>query len=164
LGLGYPGGPIIEKLAKGGDAKYLELPLPLRNHEGYDFSFSGLKTSFYYQLKEMSEEVKIKNIENLAASFQVAVARHLFFQTEKAIKTYRPKVIFGVGGVMSNGNMRLGLRRLARLYKLPVYFPYSKKLNTDNAAMIAYAGWQKALRREYVADNDNLEREPRKKL
>jgi len=161
LGLGYPGGPIIERLSKSGDAKFLDLPLPLRNHPGYNFSFSGLKTSFYYRLMEKDEKYKVDNLENLAASFQGAVARHLMFQTEKAIKVFKPKAIFGVGGVMCNNSMRKELRKIAKKYELPVYFPCSKKLNTDNAAMIAYVGWLKAKRGEYA---DKIDREPRKTL
>ncbi len=164
LGIEYPGGPIIEKLAKSGDSKFLKLPLPLRQHPGFDFSFSGLKTSFFYSLQREKDDFKIINLENLAASFQEAVEKHLETQLERAIKTYNPKTIFAVGGVMSNSLMRKMVRRIGKKYSLPTHFPYSKKLNTDNAAMIGYVGWQNAIRKEFVENIDNFGREPRKKL
>lgn len=157
IGLGYPGGPILEKLAKNGQVGFLKLPLPLKNMVGYDFSFSGLKTSFYYQLKDWQEAKKMENKENLSASFQEAVGAHLFYQLEKAIRDYQPATLFGVGGVMSNNYMRQKMRALALKYQLQVFFPISKKLNTDNAAMIAYVGEEKWKRGEEVREIERLD-------
>ncbi|HEX8923234.1 MAG TPA: tRNA (adenosine(37)-N6)-threonylcarbamoyltransferase complex transferase subunit TsaD, partial [Patescibacteria group bacterium] len=77
LGLGYPGGPVIERLAENGDIKWMDLPKPLADKKVLDFSFSGLKTSFYYKIKDWPKEKTAENIENLAASFQNAVFESL---------------------------------------------------------------------------------------
>ncbi len=164
LGLGYPGGPVIEKLAKGGKKDFLSLPIPLVGKSGCNFSFSGLKTSFFYQLKDFDPQFVLDNLTNLAASFQNAVMLSLRRQTLIAIEQKRPRSLIAVGGVMSNNTMRKMFRMLGREVGLPIYFPIGKKLNTDNAAMIAAAAYFKYNRGEIVVKMEEFEREPRMKL
>ena len=136
LGLGYPGGPIIERLAKMGDINFLELPHPLADKKILDYSFSGLKTSFYYKVKDWSSEKIYQNLSNLAATFQNAVFETLLRKYKLAIERYKPKMLLASGGVLSNFELRKRLRKLAREMKLPIYMPAHKNLNTDNAAMV----------------------------
>lgn len=161
LGLGYPGGPIIEKKAKEGQDDFLKLPRPMKGAKGFDLSFSGLKTAFYYAIREWSKEKIDKNAANLAASFQVAVFDSLIGRLTKAIEEFGPKSLIGVGGVMNNDNLRSRLEEIGKEMSLEVYFPYSKALNGDNAAMIGMAGYQKVLRGEFVADIDSFDRDAR---
>jgi len=164
MGLGYPGGPVIERLAEIGAEDFLKLPRPMKGRKGFDYSFSGLKTSFYYQIKDWSRERVAKNYENLAASFQRAVFETLINRFEKAIDYYKPKMLLASGGVMANMRLRKDLRKLARKKDLVIYMPWDKKLNTDNAAMIGVAGYYKAKRGEFVKNVDKLEREARPRL
>lgn len=164
LGLGYPGGPVIEKRAIGGQDDFLKLPRPMRGHKGFDLSFSGLKTSFYYAIKDWSQKKIEENIDSLAASFQTAVFDSLLHRFKKGVEEYMPKSLIGVGGVMNNENLRARLKDLGKKYSLPVYLPYSKTLNGDNAAMIGIAGYYKALRGEFVEDIDSFDRDARLKI
>ncbi|MBU3935262.1 tRNA (adenosine(37)-N6)-threonylcarbamoyltransferase complex transferase subunit TsaD [Patescibacteria group bacterium] len=164
MGLGYPGGAIIERLAEKGDEKFLDLPRPMKGRKGFDYSFSGLKTSFYYQIKDWSKEKIGKNFANLAASFQEAVFDSLLIRFEKAVDYYCPKSLMASGGVMANQNLRKRLKKLAKKRNLPLYLPWSKKLNTDNAAMIGVVAYYKAKRGEFVKNISKLDREPRAKL
>ena len=113
LGLGYPGGPIIERLALNGDPKWMNFPRPLSTQKNFDFSFSGLKTSFYYKIKDWSKKKIGENLSNLAASYQEAVFNSLLIKFEKAIKFYQPKTLMAGGGVVANLTFRKQLRRLA---------------------------------------------------
>ena len=161
LGLGYPGGPVIERLAKGGDVNFMELPRPMEHAKSLDYSFSGLKTSFYYRIKDWPKSEVNKNLENLAASFQNAVFESLLIKFRKAVEIYRPKTLLASGGVMANLELRKRLRKLAKEFNLPIFMPYRKDLNTDNAMMIGVAGYYKALRGEFVKNIEKLDRDPR---
>jgi len=161
LGLGYPGGPIIEKIAKQGQDDFLALPRPMKGAKGFDLSFSGLKTAFYYAIRDWSKEKIDKNVANLAASFQTAVFDSLIGRLTKAIEEFEPKSLIGVGGVMNNENLQNRLVKAGKNVGLEVYFPYSKSLNGDNAAMIGMVAWQKALRGEFVIDIDSFDRQAR---
>jgi len=163
LGLGYPGGPVVETVANNGQTDWLKLPKPLPNKNVLDFSFSGLKTSFYYQIKDWPQEKTNKHLTDLAASFQEAVFEHLVRKYKLAIERYQPKTLLASGGVMANQVLRKKLRKVAREAGLPIYLPYKKVYNTDNAAMIGVAGYYKALREEW-SDPKTLDREPRAKL
>lgn len=168
LGLGYPGGSVIERLAKlhkNISKKYLlKLPTPLADKKILDFSFSGLKTSFYYQIKDWPKEKINNNLANLAAEYQNAVFEHLIRKFKLAIEKYQPKTLMAAGGVLANLELRKRLRKIARNYKLPILMPVKKILNTDNAAMIGVAGYYKAMRGEFVKDIKNLDRDPRLNL
>jgi N6-L-threonylcarbamoyladenine synthase len=161
LGLGYPGGPIIERLAKNGDKKILELPKILRNNKILNFSFSGLKTSFYYKIKDLPQIEIAKNIKDYAACFQDNVFEQLERKFKLVTEKYKPKMLLASGGVMCNLELRKRLRKLAKSFDLEIAMPYKKILNTDNAAMIGLAAYHKALRGEFVKDIDSLDREAR---
>jgi len=161
MGLGYPGGPILERLAEDGDSNFIDLPRPLPDKKVLDYSFSGLKTSFYYKIKDWPKEEVAKNLHGLAASYQKAVFDTLLRKYRLAMEKYEPKSLMAGGGVMANRLLRKQLRALAREFKLPIFMPFSKILNTDNAGMIGVAGYYKALRGEFVKDIISLDRNPR---
>jgi len=161
MGLGYPGGSIIERLAQSGDKNYLKLPRPLSTQKNFDYSFSGLKTSFYYQIKDWSKEKIGENLTNLSASFQDAVFDSLLIKFKKAIEFYKPKTILASGGVMANLELRKRLRKMAKETKTPLLMPVKKEFNTDNAAMIGVTAYYKALRNEFVENKEELDRNPR---
>src|SRR5881409_1324877 len=145
LGLGYPGGPIIEKLAREGNPKAVKFALPRMGDNRPDFSFSGLKTAVTKYVRESGlqpqqngEEVS-QGIKDLAASFQSTVVRSLVGTTERVANEYHPKTLIVAGGVACNGALREASRAAAAKIRVPVYFP-SPHLSTDNAAMIAAAG------------------------
>lgn len=140
LGLGYPGGPVIERLSQSGDSTFLKLPSPLRDKSILDYSFSGLKTAFYYQIKDWPKSKINKHLADLAASFQTAVFDTLLRKFALAIEKHHPLCLMISGGVAANLTLRKNIRSLAKKYKLPIYLPFKKELNTDNAAMVALAG------------------------
>ena len=143
IGLGYPGGPEIEKLALEGDAKAVRFTRPKISDGRPDFSFSGLKTAVLKHLKTNGNT----SSADLAASFQHAVVSQLIDRTGKVAKELRPKTLIVAGGVACNLALREAAETLANELSIPVYFP-SKHLSTDNAAMIAAAAYPKLLRGE----------------
>ena len=161
MGLGYPGGPIIERLAKTGKINFLNLPHPLADKKILDYSFSGLKTSFYYKIKDWPKDKIFKNINSLAATFQNAVFETLVRKYKLAVAKYQPKTLLASGGVLSNLELRKRLRKLAKEKDLPIFMPVKKWLNTDNAAMIGVVAYYKAMRGEFVEDIEKLDRDPR---
>ncbi len=165
LGLGYPAGEVIERLANEiGNKDMYDFPRPMLSSGDLNFSFSGLKTSFYYFLKKMEEKEKIKNIRELASSFQSAVFDSLVAKLEKAMeKTGISQVLVG-GGVANNQTLRRKIRLLVKKHTGLVYFPPYKYLNSDNAAMIGIVASYKAERGIYVGDINSLDRIPRLRL
>ena len=146
LGLGYPGGPVIEKLALTGDQKKIKFSLPKISDGRPDFSFSGLKTAVSKYIRE--NEIKIvetgetpnQEIRDLAASFQFSVVRQLTGTLAKLVEELQPKTLIVAGGVACNKALQAAAHNLGEKFKIPVYFP-SPHLSTDNAAMIAAAGF-----------------------
>src|SRR2546430_2383789 len=137
LGLGYPGGPAIERLASQGDPRRFSFPRPMRD-EGYEFSFSGLKTAVLRAVRA-SDDLD-RDRPHLARGFQDAVLDVLVTKLERAVRAtgYRTAVLGG--GVACNRTLaELAAQRLSGLARVAVASP---RLNTDNAAMIARAGWQ----------------------
>lgn len=145
LGLGYPGGPVIERVALSGDPKAIRFPIAKISDGTPDFSFSGLKTAVVRYLRENQVSPVApgkepgKVISDICASFQSTVVRTLLKNTEKLIKQHRPKVLIVAGGVACNEALRRASSKVAEKFGIPVYFP-SRHLSTDNAAMIAAAG------------------------
>ncbi len=145
LGLGYPGGPIIERLAREGDARSVRFSVPRMGDGRPDFSFSGLKTAVSKHVREtnlrpvVGDEAPSQEIKDLAASFQSVVVRSLVGTMERLAEEYRPKTLIVAGGVACNNALRESSREAAARLGVPVYFP-SPHLSTDNAAMIAAAG------------------------
>lgn len=138
LGLGYPGGPLIDKLAEQGNPKAFNLPRPMKQ-DLYNTSFSGLKTAVKRLVKE-NEDAKI---EDVCASFQAAVVDSLMAKTDAAIKFLNgsqtpTKALTIGGGVAANSYLRQRTQELADKYKIPALIP-NRDMCTDNAAMIAVA-------------------------
>ena len=153
LGLPYPGGPIIDKLAQPGNSK--RFAFSIAKLPDLDFSFSGLKTSFLYfvrdQLKENPNFIE-ENLNDLAASIQFHIIKSLTDKMEKALKTHRCTNFALSGGVAANSELRHKMLELAAQYKLRVTIP-PLALTTDNAAMIACYGYFKFLQNEFAALN-----------
>jgi len=136
LELGYPGGPLIEKLAKSGDSSAFSFPRPMINKDNLDFSFSGLKTAVFYALKDV-KVINKKIKANIAASFQDAVADTLLIKSKKALEETKQNELVIGGGVASNKYIRKKL--VEGLKDNKIYFPPLERC-TDNGAMVAFAG------------------------
>jgi N6-L-threonylcarbamoyladenine synthase len=153
VGLGYPGGPVIDRLASQGDPRAVDLvfTIPRMNSHSLDFSFSGLKTAVLRFVRENgvrpvpAGEEPDQVILDLAASFQDKVIRSLLARLKEAVSRHHPKTIILSGGVACNSALRASVG--AEDFGAPVYYP-SPKLTTDNAAMIAAAGYPKLARGE----------------
>jgi N6-L-threonylcarbamoyladenine synthase len=145
LGLGYPGGPIVERYAKDGDSKKFKFTIPKISDGRPDFSFSGLKTAVSKYVREgdikpiLQDESPTQEINDLCASFQSTAIKILISAVEKTAADYHPKTLIVAGGVACNDALREASRKAAAKLGIPVYFP-TKHLSTDNAAMIAAAG------------------------
>jgi len=142
LNLDYPGGPIIEKLAKEGDPSSIQFPRPILNDKSYDFSFSGLKTAVIYHIKKLDKGNKNIPVSDILASFQQAVTDVLVGKTIKAALKFKTKQIILAGGVAANSSLRREIKEKADLLNIKVFYP-SISLCTDNAAMVASAGYYK---------------------
>ena len=163
LGLGFPGGKIIDDLAQKGDPLRIKFPRPMRNSGDYQFSFSGIKTSVrYFVEKAQRAGVLVENgqkdventnpdmvtIEDIAASFQAAVVDILVYKSLHAAKSTGAKAITLTGGVAANSQLRASLKTAAAEVGAEVYYP-PMSLCTDNGAMIAgiaYEKYQQGLR------------------
>lgn len=145
LGLGYPGGPLIEKLAGAGGSAHIKFTQAKISDGRPDLSFSGLKTAVARYVRE-NDIAPLENgdeptqvIKDLAASFQTAVVKALVGTLERLANELSPRTLIVAGGVACNMALRGAVEAAGRRLRLPVYFP-SKHLSTDNAAMIAAAG------------------------
>ncbi len=137
LGLGYPGGPALEALARGGDPQAFAFPRSLPG-EGLDFSFSGLKTALLYRLQELGErEVELRRAD-LAASFQRAIADVLAARALEALEREGLRRLSLGGGVAANAELRARMERLCAEREVELWIP-PREHCTDNAAMIAAA-------------------------
>lgn len=142
LGLGFPGGPVIDKLSKDGDRKKFHFPRPMIDENNFDFSFSGLKTAVTRKVNSLNEVGEVFEINDLIASFQEAVIETLVVKTIKASNSHQIKQISVVGGVSANSRLRELFNERAVNNRLEVFFP-PLSLTTDNAAMIACLGYYK---------------------
>ena len=159
LGLPYPGGPWIDKLAKEGDAtKY---PFAKPNIAGYDYSFSGLKTSFLYTLRDMMKEQGVETIDELAeripnlkedmcASIQATVVDVLMRKLKKAAQDLKVTQVAVAGGVSANSALRQAFIDYGKRYHWEVFIP-PFSFTTDNAAMVCQAGYFKYLDKDFCA-------------
>ena len=153
LGLGYPGGPVIERIAREGNPRAIRFTKAKISDGRPDFSFSGLKTAVSRYIRENDVEPAEnadqvgKPISDLAASFQASVVDSLVGTMEKQATELSPKTLIVAGGVACNLALRNVAERAASRLGIPVYFP-SKHLSTDNAAMIAAAGHARLSRGE----------------
>jgi len=167
LGLGYPGGPVIDRLAEYGDPHAVRFSEPKMAGNPYDFSFSGIKTAVLYHLRrhpELEPEIEARRQAlargersaeplrvlssaatlDLVASFQRAVVNNLVSQTFAATQQFAARSIFVSGGVAANSELRRAFESESASRGIDVYFP-SRALSTDNAAMIAAAGYARFL-------------------
>ncbi len=153
IGLGYPGGPAIDRWAKLGNKRAIIFPLAEIKAQRLDFSFSGLKTAVLRYVQEHQIEPVVDrnapppHILDLCASFQNAVVRALVRSVRRAAETHRPKTLILAGGVACNSELRAAMQQIADELQIPAYIP-SPLYTTDNAAMIAAAGYPKLLRGE----------------
>ena len=148
LGLEYPGGPIIEKLSQNGNPKKYKFPRPEVKKSKFSFSFSGLKTSLLYKCRAMGEKEVKNSIEDLSASYQEAIVDTLVNKLDLAINETKIYNVSIAGGVAANKRFRYKTSLLLEKYSdLSVLFP-SIEFCTDNAAMIAIAGYYKILNSE----------------
>ncbi len=149
LGLGYPGGPQIEKLAREGDPQAVELPRAWLEEGSFDFSFSGLKSAVLNYLNQCHMKNIAVNKADVAASFQEAVLDVLVEKTMLAAQESQVKTVLLAGGVAANSFLRDKLKRRTQEVGIKLYYPPIKYC-TDNAAMIGAAAHYKALRGEYA--------------
>ena len=151
MGLGYPGGPIIDKLARQGNPKAFTFSKP--HIPGLDYSFSGLKTSFLYSLRDWLKEdpdfIEHHKVD-LAASLEATVVDILMDKLRKAAKEYKIKEVAVAGGVSANNGLRNAFREHAEKYGWDIFIP-KFSYTTDNAAMIAITGYFKYLDRDFFS-------------
>ncbi len=143
IGLPYPGGPVIDKLALLGNPLAFQFAKPLP--KGFDFSFSGLKTSFLYFLRDRiatQPSFVEQNLNDLCASIQNTIVEILIDKLEAAAKKYRVKEVAIAGGVAANSHLRKSLAKRGNTLGWRIYLP-DYGFTTDNAAMIAIAGYYK---------------------
>jgi len=157
LGLGYPGGPQIEKFSKLGDKNSYSLPEPIINRAGCNLSLAGLKTAVLRKSKELSSD---KEKYNLAASFQETINKILTKKTKVAMEKFREEMsnnslrpFVVAGGVAANETIRKNLKELSKKMNFDPIFP-SKEFCGDNAAMIAWAGIQRYNKKLFDIKND----------
>jgi N6-L-threonylcarbamoyladenine synthase len=151
LGLGYPGGPVIDRLAKGGNDRAVALPTTRLTHADrnapelkgdLDFSFSGLKTAVLRHVRAHDGAFSDGEVADIAASFQRIVVTSLIERLFDAARRYGAKSVGIAGGVSANSRLRAELQERGERREIPTFLP-SLQLSTDNAAMIAAAGLRK---------------------
>lgn len=161
LGLPYPGGPEISKLAEKirslelTSENSLALPRPMLHTKDFDFSFSGLKTAVLYMVKDipqMTEEIKME----IAKEFENACVDVLIHKTKKAIEKYEVKTLIVGGGVSANNHLRNSLHILGKDTSINLHIP-DKNLATDNAIMIGIAGYMQSQRTKKISSNIKAE-------
>jgi N6-L-threonylcarbamoyladenine synthase len=171
LQLGYPGGPIIEKLAEQGDPTKHSLPIPMERSGDLNMSYSGLKTAALHLVKEIegvtslgesmksTSSLSSQDIKDVAASFQYSAFKQLTVKIEKAVKQFSPNSILLGGGVVANKFFRKEVRAICRKYNI-IYSAPAKRMSMDNAAMIGVAAYFRAQQSDFVKDIEALDRNP----
>ncbi|MFK8044501.1 MAG: tRNA (adenosine(37)-N6)-threonylcarbamoyltransferase complex transferase subunit TsaD [Crocinitomicaceae bacterium] len=153
MSLPYPGGPLIDKYAKTGNPK--AFPFPVSNLEGYSFSFSGLKTSLLYFLKKQivsNPNFISDNLNDICASYQYSIIKALFKKLVLAARSHKIEHIAIAGGVSANSLLRSELVRIGKQEKWTTFVP-NFEYCTDNAGMIAIAGYYKFLKKDFVGQD-----------
>ncbi len=167
LGLGYPGGPVVARLAKAGNPTAYDFPIPMKQSGDLNFSFSGLKTAVLYKIKALTadgQSLTRQQVTDLAASFQAAAFEAIITKLLVAVQNYSVKQLLLGGGVIANTEFRRAIRKALRPYELSIHYPNVKKLCTDNAAMIGIAAFYALERGETVAEIEKLDRQPTLRL
>ncbi|MDB9894666.1 tRNA (adenosine(37)-N6)-threonylcarbamoyltransferase complex transferase subunit TsaD [Reinekea forsetii] len=142
MGLPYPGGPLLSKIAEQGRTGVFRFPRPMIDRPGMDFSFSGLKTSVRLQIAKHSVDGVVPDATraDIACAFQEAVVETLAVKCRRALQHTGYKRLVIAGGVSANKQLRIGLAKMAKKEGSELFFP-RPEFCTDNGAMIAYAGW-----------------------
>ena len=151
MDLGYPGGPVVDRLAKEGNPKAFTLNKP--HIPGYNYSFSGLKTSFLYLLRDRIKEDPDfieKNKQDLCASLQFTIVDILMDKLRKAVKDTGITEVAVAGGVSANSGVRNAFEDHARRYGWKIHLP-KFSFTTDNAAMVAITGYYKYLDKDFCS-------------
>ena len=162
LGYGYPGGPLIETLAeKVGNRDVYNFPRPMLRAPNLDMSFSGLKTSFLYKVRSLTDENRAELVYDLASSYQEAAFDTVVKKLERAVKKTGVAQVAVGGGVAVNKRLRALLKKMISKYNGELFFPTYKYLNFDNAAMIGVVASFKAEKKLFVQDLVSVERQPR---
>jgi N6-L-threonylcarbamoyladenine synthase len=138
LGLGFPGGPALQRAARDGDKERYDFPVALKERDNLDFSFSGLKTSLLYKLKDLGEERAREELPHLAASYEAAVVEALVRKLLRAASLRETTVLVVAGGVAANALLRRTLEAESEKLGVRLVIP-PPELCTDNAAMIGAA-------------------------
>jgi len=158
LGLPYPAGPVMDEKAQKGDPHFHDFPQAMLN-KGFEFSFSGLKTSVLYYLEEQKEkkgeQFVDKHLENICASVSHAITEVLIKKLVKAVHETGVDTVLIAGGVSANTMLRAKAKTMAEKHDLKLFIPRLEYC-TDNAAMIAQTGYMKAKRQEF----DSMELKP----
>src|SRR4051812_47999019 len=147
LGLGYPGGPLIDKLAKDGDPQAVEIPWPMRRRGSLEFSFSGLKSNMMRWVTTHGLPKDEQALRDVCAAFQRRVVDTLIFKALEAARNEGVRTLVLAGGVAANRELRERSAEQAAVHGISVVVPVFKAC-TDNASMIAYAGIQRLARGE----------------
>lgn len=142
MGLGYPGGPKIDKLAQDGNKAAFKFPIS-KNDESYDFSYSGLKTAVINLIHNLNQKNKAIPVADIAASFQYAATKIVETKLAKAIEAFKPKTLTVAGGVSANSEIRKNIIELGKKYNISNTFVPKMEYCTDNAAMIAKLAYEK---------------------
>ena len=140
LGLPYPGGPHVEKIATSGNANAFDFPKSIAPRNERRFSFSGLKTSLRYRMEKMDDAELVAAMPDICASYQRAVIDQLCGKTKHILETSSYQSLGLSGGVSNNKALRAAMQRLAKRYRLPCLIAEPKHTG-DNAAMIAFAAF-----------------------
>jgi len=154
LGLGFPGGPVIDKRSSNGDPKRFAFPRGMHDSGDFDLSYSGLKTAVKRTLERYGPPLEDRLIDDICASFQAAAVDALLAKLEAVARATSAKSLSIGGGVACNRALRTGLAELAARLNIPAFHP-SPKLCADNGAMIALVGSLRLARGE--ADGPDLE-------
>lgn len=144
LNLGYPGGPVIDRLSRKRNLDYIDLPRPMMDSGDFNFSFSGLKTSLIYKTKKDKKLLLKENIPGLAASFQRSVVEVLIGKTIRAAKEFGVESILISGGVAANSELRKEFLKKGKENNMKIYIP-PLYLCMDNAVMVACLGFYRFL-------------------
>jgi N6-L-threonylcarbamoyladenine synthase len=139
LGLGYPGGIVIDKMAREGSPTAIDFPRALISKDSLDFSFSGIKTAVLHYVKRHEGEISSEGIKDIVASFQEAVVDVLVTKAFQAARKYGVEAVVIAGGVAANSRLREKMTLASEQENVSVFIP-SPALCTDNAAMIAVVG------------------------
>lgn len=139
MNLGYPGGPIVSRLAEKGNEKEFNFPRPMINEDNYNFSFSGLKTAVLYTL-EKKERINEEDKNNICSSFQKAVVDVLLKKTMKAVEEYNINSVMIAGGVSANKKIKDSINKECSKLDIPFFAP-KLEYTGDNSAMIATAAY-----------------------